>query len=242
MAGAPGRVTVAVGTVGMLALLVAAVLAWWPSVVAPIVDPATVESFVDDGGAVLVVAVALVALLVGLVRSMGTPSGTVDPRGEVTVPAERGLAARFDDHLEAIHETGATSRDGALVAELQRVARSTVAAVDGVPEETAGERVATGAWTDDRIAAATLGDERAPELPLRWRLYRGFLPGVAVRWQVERTVRAIERAADADRPSGAGRSGTVARTGDTAPEDGARADGTHEQSGRDGPVERGGRA
>lgn len=58
---------------------------------------------------------------------------------------------------------------------------------DGVD---ATEAVAVGDWTDDRVAAAFLGDDRAPRLPMRERL-RGWLhPGRAF----ERRAR---RAADA---------------------------------------------
>jgi hypothetical protein len=43
-----------------------------------------------------------------------------------------------------------------------------------VTEDEARDAVAAGAWTDDRMAAAFLGDERAPRYPLRERL-RGWL-------------------------------------------------------------------
>jgi hypothetical protein len=57
-------------------------------------------------------------------------------------------------------------------------------------EDAAREAVAAGEWTDDRLAAAFLGDERAPRYPLRERL-RGWLhPGRAFR-------RRAQRAADA---------------------------------------------
>jgi len=51
--------------------------------------------------------------------------------------------------------------------------------------------VARGEWTDDPVAAAFLGDERAPRYPLRERLRGWVHPGRAYRRRVERTVEAV---------------------------------------------------
>lgn len=57
--------------------------------------------------------------------------------------------------------------------------------------EDADRAVAEGSWTDDRIAAAFLGDDPAPGYPLRARI-RGWLrPDLAFEHRVERTVDAI---------------------------------------------------
>ena len=55
----------------------------------------------------------------------------------------------------------------------------------------ASERVATGAWTDDRTAAAFLADDPAPSLRSRVRLWLD--PEYECERRVRRTVRAVER-------------------------------------------------
>jgi len=59
----------------------------------------------------------------------------------------------------------------------------------------AADVVARGEWTDDPVAAAFLGDERAPRYPLRERLRGWVHPGRAFRRRVERTVDAVHDAA-----------------------------------------------
>lgn len=56
-----------------------------------------------------------------------------------------------------------------------------------------------GDWTDDRIAAAFLGGEAAPDFPLRSRIRGWVRPSAAFRHRVERTVTAIHE--DLDRPA-----------------------------------------
>ncbi|WP_394350903.1 hypothetical protein, partial [Halobacterium sp. CBA1126] len=74
----------------------------------------------------------------------------------------------------------------------ERVRETAVRAVDrkqGVDD--ASEAVASGEWTSDPVAAAFLGDERAPRYPLRERLRGWVHPDRAFRRRVERTVDAV---------------------------------------------------
>lgn len=77
--------------------------------------------------------------------------------------------------------------------------RQTLTAVETArgrsPEEVA-ERIASGAWTDDRIAATFLGDERAGRLTLWHRLRAWFFPGRTFERRLERTLAELERYAD----------------------------------------------
>lgn len=60
-----------------------------------------------------------------------------------------------------------------------------------VDEDAAADAVGRGAWTTDRVAAAFVGDERAPRLPLRERL-RGWLhPDTAFERWVTRATDAV---------------------------------------------------
>jgi hypothetical protein len=58
----------------------------------------------------------------------------------------------------------------------------------GVSRDEATDVVARGEWTSDPVAAAFLGDERAPRYPLRERLRGWVHPGPAFRRRVERSV------------------------------------------------------
>lgn len=75
--------------------------------------------------------------------------------------------------------------------------RSAVVAVHGDRERAAVEAaIEDGSWTDDRVAAAFLGGERAPDVAIWRRLYAWFYPARAFENRVEHVVDAIERAAD----------------------------------------------
>jgi len=111
--------------------------------------------------------------------------------GSRDAPGERVDAALA--RIAADSSGRATTDARVLVRERVRVtAERAYAQGAGTDDVDAAEAVAAGEWTDDRVAAAFLGDDRAPRLPLRERL-RGWLhPGRAF----ERRAR---RAADAAR-------------------------------------------
>lgn len=111
-----------------------------------------------------------------------------DPDGR-DVPGERVDAALA---RVAADSSGRASTDArALVRERVRVtAERAYAQGAGPGDADAADAVAAGEWTDDRVAAAFLGDERAPRLPLRERL-RGWLhPGQAFERRARRAAHA----------------------------------------------------
>jgi len=93
-------------------------------------------------------------------------------------PGERVDAALERVAADSSGRTSANAR--ALVRERVRLTAERAYAQGAAGDDVdAAEAVAAGEWTDDRVAAAFLGDDRAPRLPLRERL-RGWLhPGRA---------------------------------------------------------------
>jgi len=102
----------------------------------------------------------------------------------------RGRAARPESHRERIERR---LRDDAV---------RTVARVDGCSPATARERVESGEWTDDRYAAAFVGDGVAG--PRWWqRLRDRLLRADGFERSARRTARAVaDRAASAERSTG----------------------------------------
>ena len=109
-------------------------------------------------------------------------------------PGERVDAAL--DRVAADSSGRASTDARAVVRERVRLtAERAYAQGAGADDVDATEAVAAGEWTDDRVAAAFLGDERAPRLPLRERL-RGWLhPGRAFERRARRAADAAHRLA-----------------------------------------------
>lgn len=86
--------------------------------------------------------------------------------------------ADLDDAVQqaTARENRAATRDArdAVRERVRTTAVRAYARTRSVDEDAAADAVARGAWTGDRVAAAFVGDERAPRLPLRERL-RGWL-------------------------------------------------------------------
>ncbi|WP_232688762.1 DUF7269 family protein [Halobacterium zhouii] len=106
---------------------------------------------------------------------------------------------RFDDDLElASRDVATPDVQGAREDVRERVRETAVRAYarrHGVSREDARNSVAEGAWTDDVVAAAFAGDERAPRFPLRERLRGWVHPDRAYRRRAKRAVDAAHRLA-----------------------------------------------
>jgi len=110
---------------------------------------------------------------------------------EVTIDPATIAGAGFDDTL-----TGITSLDGVDRTRdgLADTAVAVLVATSEMDHDTAAECVRTGDWTDDRIAAAALGE--TVSVPLLAR-FRGWLnPAVESQRRLDRTVAAIRSRLD----------------------------------------------
>jgi len=196
-----------VGVVGVTVAVVAAAVAVVPGRTTRLLPPVarltesvgSVESRLLLAGTAVVVG-GVAALLA---RANGTQT-TTDPT----------LDGRRDDPVEAAAVPAATITGDALQRRLDRVRdtdeldgvadrlRSLAVGVErttaGVEEATARERVATGEWTADSLAAAVLG-ESVP-VPVGARLRRWLDGSGEARRRIRRTVTAIERRLDGETP------------------------------------------
>lgn len=106
---------------------------------------------------------------------------------------------RFDRDLRlASHDVNAPVVQDARADVRERVRATAVRAYarrHSVSRDDAREAVAAGAWTDDVVAAAFAGDERAPPLPLGERLRGWIHPDRAYQRRARRAVDAAHRLA-----------------------------------------------
>lgn len=120
-----------------------------------------------------------------------------EPADEATLADAGGDATAadpgqpVDGALDAIVDgTDAFARD-ARPRVRERVRETAVRACASADRADAEAAVTRGEWTDDPVAAAFLGDERAPRYPLGERLRGWVHPDRAFRRRVERTVDAV---------------------------------------------------
>ena len=122
-------------------------------------------------------------------RSSGAAAnGAPDPRvvGESTTErVERTVAALKRGNRAA-------AKRGAVVDDLRATLRA-VERADGRSSEAIDERIRTGAWTEDRVAAVFLGGAAAGSLSLRQRLRTWLFPGRTFERRLERTLAELER-------------------------------------------------
>ena len=123
----------------------------------------------------------------------GTPEETADP-ADVTGDE---LAALVDDARERAREAETVEEGFAVVRPPLRDALTRVLVADGTAPDDVDEALATGAWTDDPVAAAVV-DERVdlPRVSLRQRLRAWLFPERVVRRGTARAVAAVDGAAE----------------------------------------------
>ena len=181
---------------GMAALFVAAVLLVRPAAVGQLVDTAAVDRRLSGtAGIVAVVGGILLATTVGIWKgATATTRADAGPirGGENAAVDSDGSAVPFDAAIETAIEADDEDRRADVRARLRSAAVETIAARGGRDDPAVREEVLTGEWTDDVVVGAFLGDERAADYPLRWRLYDWLYPDRAFREAVERTLTAIE--------------------------------------------------
>jgi len=201
------------GALGALLTLAAGAVAYRPELVAglPVVD-ALVAALPPER---LLLALGLAVLATATWAARGGSSGSGPPRAgpaarfdrtddppEIVSAADRARTGEsFDARVEAAC-SGDRLAPRMVRESLADAAASTVAGAGDRDARTARRAVETGAWTDDRLAAAFLADEDGPDPPLAARLRAWLDPATERRRRVERAVEALEDAAERDRRGG----------------------------------------
>jgi hypothetical protein len=126
----------------------------------------------------------------GLLGTSGSPGAPNRP--ETVTAADRTVTGEtLDDRIAAACE----GDDRALRAVRSNLAETAASAharsADRTPEQ-ARREVRSGAWTDDDIAAAFLGDEAGPDFPLLARLRAWLDPEAERQRRIDRTIGAVE--------------------------------------------------
>ncbi|UPV73662.1 hypothetical protein M0R89_14080 [Halorussus limi] len=212
------------GGLGALATLLAAAV-----VVAPgVADPLSVLDSLDPERLLLVLGAVVGAYAAWAARG-GTPDRepTEGPAARFAAAGDRPERASAADRArtgETFDASVADACDGdesalsAVRSNLADAAASAHArAADRGPEQ-AELAVETGAWTDDRAAAAFLSGESGPNFSLAARLRAWLDPAAERRRRVERTVREVE-AVLGDRGADGGGVGVADAPGSGTPAD-----------------------
>ena len=125
-------------------------------------------------------------------NSSPAPSSTAAANG---APAVVGEAAteRVERTVAALKRGNrARAKREAVVDDLRATLRA-VERADGRSSEEIDERLRTGAWTDDRVAAVFLGGTAAGSLSVWQRLRAWLFPGRTFERRLERTLAELER-------------------------------------------------
>ncbi|WP_227133010.1 DUF7269 family protein [Halorubellus salinus] len=201
-----------VGAVGTVAFAVGLVAAFAPDLLpAPVTAAVSeVESAVEPWVVVLVLSLLVFAYAVyrfwraddgtveRLVRDDDAAAPDLDAVSVDFDPERPGRAfdyavARTVAQLEADPNADAWEADR--VREDLEIAAVAVQAARGMDPDAARAAVESGAWTDDRVAAAFLGGPEAPGVSLWRRVYAWLYPARAFRRRVECVVAVVEEQA-----------------------------------------------
>jgi hypothetical protein len=166
------------------------------------IAPSSATDAVSAVDATLAMGLLGVGLLgYAFVRRRRNDAGSSDSR-LAERPSENeseGSGREFDRELQvASHDANAAVVQTARESVRERVRETAVRAYarkNSVSLDDARDAVAAGAWTDDVVAAAFTGDERAPQLPLRERLRGWIHPDRAYNRRAKRAVDAAHKLA-----------------------------------------------
>lgn len=129
-------------------------------------------------------------------RRRSTQSPTARPLVDVNSASEPGDPGQpVDDALREIGDRAGAGRTrnarSGVRARVRTTAVRAYASRRTVTEEEAADAVAAGEWTADRVAAAFVGNERAPDYPLRERLRGWVQPDRAFQRRAARAADAV---------------------------------------------------
>lgn len=203
---------------GLLVLFgLAGVVTAYSLVILPAIIPPTVRNGIEQavaavGANATTTAVALFIGVYALYRTWNTraehadaairsgdeldDSSTAHPStsaGSQTPVVGADVDAKLTEAGAALVGDGDSESVEAVTHRLEAVLVRALMERDGVPEQAAQAQVKTGDWTDDAIAAAFLGDERAPSLPVWRRLYAWLYPERTFTARYHRTLEEVKQ-------------------------------------------------
>lgn len=196
-------VRVAAAAVGVAAVTQAAVLLVAPDAAGTVIPVGTIaDSTALSHAGTRALAFGLLGTgCLAWVASSSRPAPAEPPARQPAFPARYGagedgdvgtVGARFDRDLRDTLSAAAERDDRDVVrADLRALAIDAVAHAEDVSGHAARQLVDDGEWTDDRIAAAYLGDP-ATTAALSRRLDATIRPRTAKRRRIERSVAAVE--------------------------------------------------
>jgi hypothetical protein len=179
-------------------LLLSVVFVIEPGVLSPVVDPDSIEARFAEVVGPLVVSVTLIigsGVVVWKSKNAGRQSIPPLVTGDKQAKSadRKSAILAFDTAMRDAIETGDLAKRKEIREQLRAAVIQTLLRVEKLPQDTAREAVLCGEWTDDQIVAAFLGDMRAPETPLRWRVYTWLYDEKAFKQSVDRTLELIEQ-------------------------------------------------
>lgn len=118
----------------------------------------------------------------------GAAPGSAEPR---VVGA--GATERVERTVAALERGQRATMERDAVTEDVRDSLRAVERANGYSSDEADERIRTGAWTDDTVAAVFLGDATAGTFSLGQRLRMWLFPGRTFEQRLERTLTALEQ-------------------------------------------------
>jgi hypothetical protein len=203
------------GTLGALTTLVAGAVVVAPELLetVPALSRLVEQLSNTDPKLVMLAATLVVGLYVAVAARSSTTERTltpvsdaerrfdgalVDPPEAVTADQRSLTAAALDSDIDTAVEHGGERLQSVrrLLADL---VTETYADVNRLEESAAREAVASGTWTDDRVAAAFLGDEDGPDPSLLSRIRLWLTPERERERRIDRTLSALGTLTEGER-------------------------------------------
>lgn len=195
-----------------------------PELVTSVVEPIVGQDLTFAPPPYLFIAVAI---SVGLIAIMKMIAGRYTRQREPlnrssftdTIDNEYVVGQHYVTRISSIELYPSTRLQNAARNEVREELRSklidVLVTIQHYSRDTAENQVSTGTWTDDTVAAAFLGDDEAPPMPIIHRIYRWLYPTETFERHVNRVIDEIDQTITTSRSNDAVAEGNSSSTRET---------------------------